>query len=104
MEKAAEWAASQAVSAGGTLQGYTSSAGAGAQYAGYWTPQDAPVSENTLIYILAHASREAAKTSWDAFRNDSEWQQVQKASEADGKIVDKVESVFMDATDYSSLK
>src|ERR1700730_9153626 len=32
-DKAAEWAASQAVSAGGTLQGYLSSAGAGAQYA-----------------------------------------------------------------------
>src|SRR5207237_3675836 len=39
-DKAAEWAASQAVSAGGTLQGYTSAAGAGAQYARYWTPQE----------------------------------------------------------------
>src|ERR671913_2308340 len=28
---------------------------------GYWIPVDAPNSENTLIYILAHASREAAK-------------------------------------------
>jgi hypothetical protein len=39
-EKAAEWSATQAVSAGGTLQGYTSSAGAGAQYANYWPPQE----------------------------------------------------------------
>jgi hypothetical protein len=39
-DKAAEWAASQAVSAGGTLQGYTSAAGAGVQYARYWTGQD----------------------------------------------------------------
>jgi hypothetical protein len=39
-DKAAEWAASQAVAAGGTLQGYTSSAGAGVQYASYWTPQE----------------------------------------------------------------
>ena len=39
-DKAAEWAASQAVSAGGALQGYTSAAGAGAQYASYWTPQE----------------------------------------------------------------
>jgi hypothetical protein len=37
VDQAAEWAASQAVSAGGTLEGYTSGAGAGAQYAGYWT-------------------------------------------------------------------
>jgi hypothetical protein len=39
-DKAAEWAASQAVSAGATLHGYTSSAGAGAQYANYWTSQE----------------------------------------------------------------
>jgi hypothetical protein len=71
---------------------------------GYWTPQDAPVSENTLIYILAHASRDAAKKSWDDFRNDPEWQRVAKASEADGKIVEKVDSVFMDPTDYSAIK
>ena len=40
VDQAAEWAASQAVAAGGTLQGYTSTAGAGAQYANYWTPQE----------------------------------------------------------------
>src|SRR5260370_34362863 len=39
-DQAAEWAASQAISAGGTLQGYTSSPGAGIQYANYWTPQE----------------------------------------------------------------
>jgi hypothetical protein len=39
-EKAAEWAASQAISAGGTLQGYISTSGAGSQYAGYWTAQE----------------------------------------------------------------
>src|SRR5258707_10372907 len=71
---------------------------------GYWTPQDAPVAENTLIYIIAHESREAAKKNWDGFRADQEWQQVSKASEADGKIVEKVESVYMDATDYSPIK
>jgi hypothetical protein len=39
-DRAAEWAAFQAIAAGGTLQGYTSTAGAGAQYASYWTPQE----------------------------------------------------------------
>lgn len=71
---------------------------------GYWTPQDAPLARNTLIYVLAHPSREAAKKSWDEFRNDAEWKRVREASEANGKIVSKVESVFMDATDYSPLK
>jgi len=70
----------------------------------YWVPQDAPLSQNTLIYVLAHPSREAAKKNWDAFRNDPEWQKVQKESEANGKIVSKVESVFMDPADFSPMK
>ena len=71
---------------------------------GYWIPQDAPRSTNTLIYILAHPSRDAAKENWTAFRNDPEWQKVQAASEANGKIVSKVESVFMDPADFSAMK
>jgi hypothetical protein len=71
---------------------------------GYWVPQDEPLHSNTLIYIIAHPSREAAKKSWDAFRADPEWQKVQKESEANGKIVSNVVSVFMDPTDYSQLK
>jgi hypothetical protein len=67
-------------------------------------PQDSPAHEDTLIYIIAHASREAAKKNWDEFRNDPEWQKVQKDSEANGKIVSKVESVFMDPTDFSPMK
>jgi hypothetical protein len=70
----------------------------------YWVPQDSPTSQNTLIYVLAHASREAAKKNWDAFRNDSEWQKVQKETEANGKLVMKIESVFMDAADFSPMK
>ena len=71
---------------------------------GYWVPQDAPRSQNTLIYVLAHKSREDAKKSWAAFRADPEWQKVQKASEAGGKIVEKVESVFMEPTDFSKMR
>jgi len=70
----------------------------------YWVPQDSPAHENTLIYVIAHPSREAAKKNWDEFRNDPEWQKVQKESEANGKIVSKVESVFMDPTDFSPMR
>ena len=76
----------------------------GMQNVGYWVPQDEPAHSNTLIYIIAHKSRDDAKKSWDAFRADPEWQKVQKDSEAGGKIVAKVESVFADPTDYSPLK
>jgi hypothetical protein len=71
---------------------------------GYWTPQDGPMAGTTLIYILAHADRDAAKKSWDAFRADPEWQKVRDESEAAGPIVSKIDSVFLQATDYSPLK
>ena len=71
---------------------------------GYFAPTDEPLSKNTLIYVLEFPSREAAKKSWDEFRSDPEWQKVQKESEANGKLVTKVDSVFMDPTDYSPMK
>jgi hypothetical protein len=35
---------------------------------------------------------------------DPEWRQVSKASEADGKIVEKIDSTFMDPTEFSQIK
>jgi len=71
---------------------------------GYWTPQDAPLSQNTLIYILEHPSREAAKKAWADFQADPEWQKVSTESQVNGRIVSKVVSVFADPTDYSPMK
>ncbi len=71
---------------------------------GYWVPQDAPAHDHTLVYVLSHASREQAKENWQAFGSDPEWKKVAAESEKDGKIVERVESVFADATDYSPLK
>jgi hypothetical protein len=68
---------------------------------GYFTPQDKP---NTLTYILAFPSKEAATKSWADFRNDPEWKKVSADSELNGKIVTHVDSVFMDPTDYSAIK
>jgi hypothetical protein len=70
----------------------------------YWTPADSPASDNTLIYILAHPSREAAKANWAAFQNDPDWKEVVKKTEADGKLVDHVDSTYMNPTDYSPMK
>ncbi len=71
---------------------------------GYWLPTDAPASGNTLVYILAHDSRDAATKSWAAFRADPEWKAVTDRTQANGPIVTKVESVFLEATDFSPLK
>jgi NIPSNAP protein len=71
---------------------------------GYWVPQDAPDSQNTLIYVLAHPSRDAAKKNWADFQADPEWQKVAAESQVNGRIVTKVESTFMDPTDFSQIK
>jgi hypothetical protein len=71
---------------------------------GYWVPQDNPGHENTLIYIVSHASREQAKANWAAFIADPEWKKIADDSQKDGKIIEKIESVFVDATDYSPIK
>jgi hypothetical protein len=67
----------------------------------YWTPSDEPLKGKTLLYILAHASREAATANWAAFREDPEWKKVQAASEANGKLVERVDSTFLELTDFS---
>jgi len=76
----------------------------GMENVAYFAPQDAPLSQNTLVYLLAHSSREAAKQSWAAFAKDPEWQKVANDTQVNGKIVAKVESVFLDPTDYSPMK
>lgn len=75
----------------------------GMENIGYWIPTEKG-SDNTLVYIIAHKSREAAKKSWSDFVNDPEWKKAQKESEANGKLVEKAESVFLGATDYSLIK
>ncbi len=77
----------------------------GMEIVGFWIPTDKEQgAENKLVYMLAHKSREAAKQSWKDFQADPEWQKVRAESEANGKLTEKIESVFMTATDYSPLK
>lgn len=71
---------------------------------GYWSPTDAAQAEKMMVYILAYPSQEAAKKSWDGFRNDPDWIAAKKASEVDGALVQKVDSVFLNPTDYSPIK
>lgn len=66
---------------------------------GYWVPIDN--TDNRLVYLLAYPSRQAREASWKAFFADPDWQEVRKKTEANGPIVDKVESVLLGPTDYS---
>ena len=72
---------------------------------GYWVPQDPPLSENTLIYVLVHESREAAKQNWADFQADPEWVKVRADSQKDGPLTTKTpDSIFMDPADFSPIK
>jgi hypothetical protein len=73
----------------------------GMENVAYFVPADEPNSANTLIYLLAHKSRDAARESWKAFLNDPDWKAVHATSEANGTLVEKIESVFLEPTDYS---
>ena len=65
----------------------------------YWVPQQNE--KNQLIYLLGYPSREAREKAWKGFFGDPAWKAAYKASIADGKIVSKVDSVFLEPTDFS---
>ncbi len=65
----------------------------------YWVPKENP--EQILIYLLAYPSREAREASWKAFLSDPVWVEAKAHSEEQGKLVEKVDSVFLHPTDYT---
>ncbi len=71
---------------------------------GYWSPMDAKGAEEKLIYILAFPSKSSADKSWAGFRNDPDWKAARAKSEENGPLVAKIESVYMNPTDYSPIK
>jgi hypothetical protein len=56
------------------------------------------------VYLLAHKDQDAATKSWAAFRADPVWIEARDASEKDGKIVEKVESVYLTPLGFSKIK
>ena len=71
----------------------------GMENLGYWTPKDQP---DTLIYLLGFPDKESCEQSWKDFINDEEWKKVYAASTQNGKLVAKIENVFLEMTDYSN--
>lgn len=72
---------------------------------GYWTPAGGqPGAGNTLVYLLAYPSKEARDASWKAFQADPEWKEAKGESERNGKLVEKVDQLFLNPTDYSQIK
>ena len=71
---------------------------------GYWVPAESPLAESTLVYMLAHESREAARASWQAFFDDPDWATMRDASEVDGRLTANVVSIFLNPTEFSPVK
>jgi NIPSNAP len=71
---------------------------------GFWSPADPTEAEKTLVYILAYPSKEAREKSWQGFRNDPDWKKAKDESEKGGPLVQKVDSVFLNPTDYSPIQ
>lgn len=76
----------------------------GMKLIGYWTPTEGDEAGNTLVYILAHDSREAAKKSWAAFGADPAWKKAAAASRENGRLVAGIENQWLKATDFSPLQ
>ena len=71
---------------------------------GFWSPIDEKEAQEKMVYILAYPSKAAADKSWAAFRADPAWVKARTESEKDGPLVMKVESVYLNPTDYSPMK
>lgn len=68
---------------------------------GYWTPQEN--AKHQLIYLLEYPNRQARDRAWKSFFEDPEWKKAYRESIANGRLVKKVESLFLAPTDYSPL-
>jgi hypothetical protein len=71
---------------------------------GFWNPTDPKEARTKLVYLLAHPSKEAAEKNWKALGEDADFRAAFAATEKDGKLVDRVESVYLQTADYSPLK
>lgn len=69
----------------------------------YFLTEERDGSQAKLVYILGHSSEQEAAKNWEEFRADPVWIKVKADSEADGKIVEKVESVFLKPLSFSKI-
>lgn len=76
----------------------------GMSLVGYWTLDEGDGKDNTLVYMIAHEDREAAKANWRAFGSDPDWRKAAADSRKNGPIVTNVVSQFLIPTDYSPIR
>jgi hypothetical protein len=70
----------------------------------FTTIEKDPAVQSKLVYLVSHSSEEEAKSNWSDFGNDPKWKKVAADSEKDGKIIEKIESVYMKPTSFSTIR
>jgi hypothetical protein len=71
---------------------------------GYFIPQDDPAKQNQLVYLIAHKDRDESKKNWAGFLADPEWRKVTAETEANGRLIAGMTTVYLDPTSYSPMK
>ncbi|MBP3963208.1 NIPSNAP family protein [Paenibacillus lignilyticus] len=59
----------------------------------FW--DDVDTDKNQLYYIVEHENMELREANYERFRNDPEWLELRRVTEADGALVEKQESIYM---------
>lgn len=77
----------------------------GMQNVAYFTTiEKDPAVQPKLLYFLAYENEEAGRLAWQNFRKDPDWIKASTESEVNGKLVEKVESVYMKPAAFSKIK
>jgi hypothetical protein len=68
----------------------------GMEIIGFWVAVSKDAGPpNTLVCILGYPSREARDRDWHEFSADLEWAAVKAESEKNGRLIEKVDTLFM---------
>lgn len=59
--------------------------------------------DNLLVYLLSYPDKAARNASWKGFLADPEWKKAAGASEVNGKLVGKIDELFLSPTDFSPV-
>jgi hypothetical protein len=70
----------------------------------YWLTVEKDGVQPKLVYFIGHQSKEEFNAAFGRFVADPEWIKVRDASEASGKIVEKIDALFYTALPFSPMK
>lgn len=70
----------------------------------YWVTVEKDGSQPKLVYLLADKDQASFERDFQNFIKDSAWVKAKEASEADGKIVEKVDAQFFKTLPFSPMK